>query len=282
MTLAAGSRARSVTDMTLHLGAILPTSSPDPARPILGDIRAAARLAEEAGLESVWSTDHLVASSPILDSTVTLATAAAVTDRLRIGYGVLLLALRPAAWAAKQIGALQYVSGNRLLLGVGTGNPAHGDVGWRAAGASFAERGARTDEALRVLPDLVAGKSVTLGDGAEVTLAPGAAVPPILVAGDGPRAKRRAAEFADGWITIAARPADVAASARELSTLAETFGRNAPAITVVAPPLAAAPRQAADQLAEYAASGAERAILAPSPAGWEASYQFAAELQRAL
>ncbi|WP_431956839.1 LLM class flavin-dependent oxidoreductase [Nocardia lijiangensis] len=266
--------------MTLHLGAILPTSSPDPEHPILGDVRAAARFAEQAGLESVWSTDHLVASAPILDSTVALATAAAVTDRLRIGYGVLLLALRPVAWAAKQIGALQYVSENRVLLGVGTGNPAHGDLGWRAAGASFADRGKHTDEALRVLPDLVAGKPVTLADGAEFALAPGAAMPPILVAGDGPRARRRAAEFADGWITIGASPADVAAAGRELSTLAETFGRNAPAITVVAPPLAAAPRQAADQLAEYAASGAERVILAPSPAGWEASYEFAAELQR--
>ncbi|WP_431970000.1 LLM class flavin-dependent oxidoreductase [Nocardia sp. bgisy134] len=268
--------------MTLLLGAILPTSSPDPALPLLGDVRAAARLAEQAGLESVWSTDHLVASAPILDSTVALATAAAVTDRLRIGYSVLLLALRPAAWAAKQIGTLQYVSQNRLMLGVGTGNPAHGDIGWRAAGASFAERGARTDEALRVLPDLVAGKPVTLADGGEVTLAPGAAMPPVLVAGDGPRARRRAAEFAEGWITIGASPADVAASARELTTLAETFGRNAPAITVVAPPLAATPREAADQLAEYATSGAERVILAPSPADWEASYEFAAELQRAL
>ncbi|MCP2319148.1 Luciferase-like monooxygenase [Nocardia amikacinitolerans] len=274
--------ARNVAGMTLQLGVILPTSSPDPEHPILGDVRAAARSAEAAGLESVWAADHLVASGPILDSTVVLATAAAATHRVRVGYGVLLLAMRPVTWAARQVGALQYVSENRLLLGVGTGNPAHGDVGWRAAGASFADRGRRTDEALRLLPDLVAGKRVTLTDGTELALAPVATMPPVLVAGDGPRARRRAAEYADGWITIGASPAQISASARELSTLAEGFGRRAPTITVVAPPLPTATAQAADQLAEYATAGAERVILAPSPTGWEASYEFAAELQQTL
>jgi alkanesulfonate monooxygenase SsuD/methylene tetrahydromethanopterin reductase-like flavin-dependent oxidoreductase (luciferase family) len=67
--------------MTIKIGVLLPTSTPDPEQPILGDVRASARLAEEMGLDSVWSTDHLVASAPMLDSTVVLATAAAVTDR---------------------------------------------------------------------------------------------------------------------------------------------------------------------------------------------------------
>jgi alkanesulfonate monooxygenase SsuD/methylene tetrahydromethanopterin reductase-like flavin-dependent oxidoreductase (luciferase family) len=63
--------------MPVEVGVILPTSTPDPARPILGDVRASARCAEQLGLDSVWSTDHLIASAPILDSTVVLATAAA-------------------------------------------------------------------------------------------------------------------------------------------------------------------------------------------------------------
>ncbi len=112
----------------IKIGVIMPTSTPDPAQPILGDVRASARLAEDLELESVCSTDHLVASAPMLDSTVVLATAAAVTDRIAIGFGVMLLALRPVAWAAKQISTLQYVSGNRIVPGVGTGNPAHGDA----------------------------------------------------------------------------------------------------------------------------------------------------------
>lgn len=152
--------ARVVMSM-LDIGVILPTSTPDPSRHILGDVTESARFAEELGLKSVWSTDHLVASAPILDSTVVLASAAAATEHILVGFNVLILALRPVAWAAKQISTLQYVSGDRLLLGVGTGNPAHGDAGWRAAGVPFEGRGTRTDEALHVLPGLVRGEPVT-------------------------------------------------------------------------------------------------------------------------
>ncbi|WP_280244094.1 LLM class flavin-dependent oxidoreductase [Nocardia abscessus] len=268
--------------MTLEIGTILPTSTPDPAHPILGDVRAAARLAEQIGLDSVWSTDHLVASAPMLDSGVVLATAAAVTDRIRIGFGVLLLALRPVAWAAKQIATLQYVSGDRLIVGVGTGNPAHGDVGWRAAGVSFAERGRRTDEALRVLPDLVTGRPTVLPDGSEVTLAPGASMPPVLVAGDGERARRRAAAYADGWVAIGLEPGQVRTSVTELTALAAEYGRGPLSVTIVAPPLATDPGHAAEQLAAYAEAGAERVILAPSGAQWQADYEFAAKIKAQL
>ncbi|MGW4715698.1 LLM class flavin-dependent oxidoreductase [Nocardia sp. NPDC004260] len=268
--------------MTLEVGIILPTSTPDPARPILGDVRAAARLAEEGGLDSVWSTDHLVASAPMLDSTVVLATAAAATDRIRIGYGVLLLALRPVAWAAKQIATLQYVSGDRLILGVGTGNPAHGDVAWRAAGASFAERGRRTDEALRVLPGLVAGRPVVLPDGTEVALAPGATMPPVLVAGDAERARRRAAEYAEGWVAIGLEPNQVGAHVAELAALAAEYGRPPLTVTVVAPTLATDLGRASEQLAAYAEAGAARVILAVSGPEWQADYEFAAKAKAQL
>jgi alkanesulfonate monooxygenase SsuD/methylene tetrahydromethanopterin reductase-like flavin-dependent oxidoreductase (luciferase family) len=165
--------------VAIKIGVFLPVSTPGPSRPVLGDVRASARFAEQAGLDSVWTTDHLIASAPMLDATVVLATAAAVTERITIGFGVMLLALRPAAWAAKQISSLQYVSGNRIALGVGTGNPVHGDIGWRAAGRSFADRGRRTDESLRVLPALVTGEPAVLEDGLEVTLSPGSAMPPV-------------------------------------------------------------------------------------------------------
>ena len=62
---------------------------------------------------------------------------------------------------------------------MGTGNPVHGDIGWRAAGRSFADRGRRTDESLRVLPALVTGEPAVLEDGLEVTLSPGSAMPPV-------------------------------------------------------------------------------------------------------
>jgi alkanesulfonate monooxygenase SsuD/methylene tetrahydromethanopterin reductase-like flavin-dependent oxidoreductase (luciferase family) len=263
--------------VAIKIGVILPASTPDPAHPILGDIRASAQLAEQAGLDSVWTTDHLIASAPMLDATVVLATAAAVTERLTIGYGVMLLALRTPAWAAKQVSSLQYVSGNRIALGVGTGNPVHGDVGWRAAGMSFADRGRRTDESLRVLPALVTGKPAVLGDGLEVTLSPGSVMPPVLIAGDGDRAMRRAAAFGDGWISIGLPADEVAARLSTLGELAAGLGRPVPRLTVVGPVLDGDPGKAAAQLAAYAEAGAERVILIPS-GDWQRDYERAGEL----
>ncbi|APU14912.1 Luciferase-like monooxygenase [Actinoalloteichus sp. GBA129-24] len=60
-----------------------------------------ARHAEELGLESVWTGDHLIPASPKYDSTLLLAAVAATTERVKIGIGVLILSLRPVAWAAK-------------------------------------------------------------------------------------------------------------------------------------------------------------------------------------
>ncbi|MEU8223344.1 LLM class flavin-dependent oxidoreductase [Kribbella sp. NPDC048915] len=255
--------------MTVEIGVILPTSTPDPARPILGDVRASARYAEEIGLDSVWSTDHLIASAPMLDSTVVLATAAAVTERITVGYNVMLLALRPVAWAAKQISSLQLVSNNRLVLGIGTGNPAHGDTGWRAAGVDYTNRGRLTDEALAVLPDLIAGKTATAEN---IALSPGAQVPPIFVAGSGTRAFRRAAAYADGWATIASSPAEVRTSLERINELAN--GKQLRA-TVIAPQLDGDPR---GQLAAYEAAGTERVILPPT-GDWKRDYEEAAKLR---
>lgn len=267
--------------MALEIGTILPTSTPDPDRPILGDVRAAARLAEDVGLDSVWSTDHLIASAPILESTAVVATAAAVTERIQVGFGVLLLALRPPAWVAKQVATLQYLSGDRIVLGVGTGNPAHGDIGWRAAGQPFAGRGRRTDEALAILPDLIAGRPATLPDGTEATLSPGATVPPILVAGNGTAALRRAATYAEGWIGLNPSIDELSTLTTELAELSAEQGRPVPAVTIVAAPpddLA----QAVDQLSAYAAAGVRRVIVPPRSGDWKAGYEFAAKLKSAL
>lgn len=264
--------------MPLEIGVILPTSTPDPAQPILGDVRESARFAEEAGLDSVWSTDHLVASAPMLDSTVVLATAAAVTDRIKVGFNVMLLSLRPVAWAAKHVSTLQHVSGNRLVLGVGTGNPAHGDVAWRAAGLSYTGRGRRTDEALRVLSDLVTGRATVIDGGLEVTLAPGSAMPPVVVAGNGKPARRRAARYGDGWASIGLSPEEIAAGVAEIGELAAEHGRPTIPATIVGPDLGKDPELGAARLADYEAAGVERVILAPTGTDWQRDYEFAAEV----
>ncbi|MGP4097933.1 LLM class flavin-dependent oxidoreductase [Nonomuraea sp. KM90] len=122
-------------------------------------LQDAARHAEDAGLDGIWHGDHLAVGGPTLDAPIALATAAAVTSRIRIGTSVFIPAIRPLAWAAKQIATLAYVSGDRLVLGVGSGG---GAGQWAAAGVPYGERGRRTDLALELLPRLLAGDPVTL------------------------------------------------------------------------------------------------------------------------
>ncbi|MGW4350513.1 LLM class flavin-dependent oxidoreductase [Nocardia sp. NPDC004582] len=265
--------------MAIRIGVFLPTSGPHNTGAGPREVRDSARAAEAAGLESLWATDHLVASQPMLDSTVALSTAAAVTDRIRVGFGAMLVALRPVAWAAKEIGTLQQVSDGRLLLGIGTGNPAHGDIGWRAAGAPFAERGVRTDRALAVLPGLISGEPTTLDDDLAVTLSPGAPVPPILIAGNSARARRRAAEHGDAWMPINPGLDRLPGLLTELKDLAEQHGRRTPTVTVVAPALSTDPRQAVDELAAYETVGVERVVLAPTGADWRSDFAFAADVR---
>ena len=104
--------------MRVDVGAALPeTPAPEEGLP---DVAGLARLAERAGLDCLWAEDRLLAGQlPVLDSTLTLAAAAAVTDRIAIGFSIYVPSLRPLAWAAKQIASLQHIAGSgRLRLGV--------------------------------------------------------------------------------------------------------------------------------------------------------------------
>jgi alkanesulfonate monooxygenase SsuD/methylene tetrahydromethanopterin reductase-like flavin-dependent oxidoreductase (luciferase family) len=214
-----------------HIGVILPTMSDRPDGPV-GDVAATARHAEDLGFESVWAVDQLVAGTglPILDSVVALTTAAAATSRVRLGFGVMILPLRPVVWAAKQVAALQVVSGDRVILGVGVGGDRHG-ASWAAAGVPRRERGRRLDAALQVLPDLIAGRDARLGDGTQIRLSPPATVPPIVVGGSSEAAIARAAEHGDGWVPLPGPRAALVEGAAELAEGAEAHGRRPPPIT---------------------------------------------------
>jgi len=211
------------------IGVFLPTMGE--RGEVLTGVADAARQAEALGFESVWAVDQLVAGTgvPFVDSTVALGVAAGATSAIQVAYGVMILPLRPVVWAAKQVASLQQVSGGRVLLGVGVGGDRH-DRSWDASGVPRRERGRRTDAALAVLPDLVAGKAVDL-DGTPVELAPGVVVPPIIVGGMADAALTRAARYGDGWFTLPL-PADRLASVAErLAELAGELGRPVPAIT---------------------------------------------------
>lgn len=214
------------------VGVFLPSMSRPGELP--GNLAAAARRAEDLGLESVWAVDQLIAGTgtPLIDSTVALSVAAAATSRVRLGFGVMILPLHPVVWVAKQVASLQYVSDGRVILGVGAGGDRH-EASWAAAGVPRRERGRRTNAALRALPGLIAGRPTRLDDQPEslpIQLAPPAAVPPILVGGMSDAALARAAEYGDGWFAMS--PRALPDGTARLAELAAARKRPAPQVTV--------------------------------------------------
>ncbi|OBH56459.1 hypothetical protein A5685_08185 [Mycobacterium colombiense] len=202
-----------------------------PAASVPQDVVAAARRAEDLGFESVWVIDQLVAGTEMafLESNTVLAAVAAATERVKLGFGVMVLPLRPVAWVAKQIASLQHLSGDRVILGVGIGEDRH-PGSWGAVDVPRRERGRLTDAALRVLPDLISGRVSRGPDGAEFRLLPGATVPPILVGGISQAALNRAVA-AGGWFGLPLPPGEIARVRDMLAELAVGMGRPVPVIT---------------------------------------------------
>lgn len=199
---------------------------------------AGARLIEELGFDGAWVGDHLACPAPLLDAMGCLTAAAAVTERVDLGFSVMLLGLRPPAWTAKQLVTLDALAPGRLRLGVGVGGEFSEE--FAAAGVPLARRGRRVDETLQVLPDLLAGRPVSF-HGAELDvevqapmrprhgLAPSiSAMPPIYTAGRGEAALRRAARYADYWLPMWLSPASIAKRVDRLDELAGAAGRPRP------------------------------------------------------
>ncbi|MCO1580829.1 LLM class flavin-dependent oxidoreductase [Crossiella sp. SN42] len=287
----------------MKIGVQLPSFGVDPS----ATAAEHARHAEGLGLESVWTGDHLIPALPYLDSTLVQATVAAGTSRIKLGFGVMIPALRGAAWAAKQIATLQHLSGDRLIVGIGSGGDPHGDAAWRAVGVPYRERGKRTDAVLAVLPDLVAGREAAI-DGEVVRLSPPATVPPLLIGGSGPVAWRRIQRLGAGWYPAFVPPSVVADGIRQLREL----GIEAPVtvgVSVGLGPLeqsivddrvrgladygmgeeqarkalvTGSPAQAAEQLAAFAEAGAERVVAMPFPADRFQQRELLAEAAKQL
>ncbi|KIH98558.1 N5,N10-methylene tetrahydromethanopterin reductase [Streptomonospora alba] len=192
---------------------------------------AMAQHLEDLGFDGVSMPDLLFGDgTPGADPVVALAAAAQRTSRISLEFGVLSLPLRPVAPVAAQIQTLQHLSGERVVLGAGLGG-FPGSPFWRAAGAPLGGRGRRADAALAALPGLVRGEPTAV-DGETGTLAPAATAPPIYVGGNSEAAMRRAVLYGDGWAPSLITPADLAAKAERLRTIAAELDRPVPAISV--------------------------------------------------
>jgi alkanesulfonate monooxygenase SsuD/methylene tetrahydromethanopterin reductase-like flavin-dependent oxidoreductase (luciferase family) len=148
---------------------------------------------------------------------VTLSAAAAVTERVRIVFGVLVLPMHRTLLIAKQVATLDVISGGRVVLGVGVGGR---EEDYRAVGASFdGRRWGHMEQQVGLLRRAWAGDSVVTGALRPVEPRPLQKEGPEILAGSlFSRSIRRAARWADGLCGFSLGPsADEIGSSFELA-----------------------------------------------------------------
>jgi probable F420-dependent oxidoreductase len=199
--------------------------------------RAHGRWEREAGLDAIATVaadadrlgyHHLTCSEHIAvpegaaatrgarywDPLATFGYLAARTTQIRLATHVLVLGYHHPLEIAKRYGTLDRICGGRLILGVGVGSL---QEEFDLLGATFADRGARADDALRALRASLSDTHPTYHgehyayDG--VVVDPCAQQPrvPIWVGGRTARSLRRAIALADGWTPFGLAPADLGA-----------------------------------------------------------------------
>lgn len=116
------------------------------------DDLASIRRAEELGFDTVWLTEHHFADDGYSPSILTIAAAiAATTERIRIGFNLLLLPLHNAVRLAEDLATLDVISNGRIDVGVGQGYAVHEFDGF---GIPRSERLGRFVEGLDVMTGL--------------------------------------------------------------------------------------------------------------------------------
>ncbi len=210
--------------------------------------------AEAAGFESLWTVEHVIypdgygssypyddsgkmamaADTDLPDPLIWLTWVAAVTERIHLGTGILILPQRNPVVLAKELSTLDSLSGGRMELGIG--------VGWLeeefdALGVPFAGRGARTDEYVEVMRALWDDDHASYeGDhirfsGASVNPKPTRGRVPIHVGGHSRKAAERAGRLGDGFFPGKGDLAELIDIARQTAT---DCGRDPEAIEVTA------------------------------------------------
>jgi probable F420-dependent oxidoreductase len=174
-------------------------------------IISTARKAEELGFDAVFVNDHIIVDgSPrsaswtnTYDPLIALSFIAAHTSRIPLGTSVLIMPYRNPIATAKMLATLDQMSGGRVIAGVGVG---WNEAEFNALGVPFHERGARTNEYLRIWqacwapgPVSFSGRFFTF---ANMHVSPKPLQqphPPIWIGGSSTAALRRAATFAQVW-----------------------------------------------------------------------------------
>ena len=198
-----------------------------------------ARRVEELGYDSLWVTENITTNSPALECFTALSFMAAHTSRLIIGTSVILLPLRNPVLVAQTVNSLDILSGGRVVLGIGVGDPSSGEDGdFQAYGGSPQERGGRCDESLEVLKRVWTEPSVSFSGKyyqlRDYTLLPRPQQqphPPIWVGGHADAVLRRAGRWADGYNPVGVTPEHCARLFEKVGSYARGYGRDPSSIT---------------------------------------------------
>lgn len=193
-----------------------------------------AAAAESMGFDSLWVGDHILIPDAYRDrfgpsffeAFTTLSYLAGITSRIQLGASVLIVPYRPPVLLAKLIGSLDALSGGRTVIGVA---PGWMQEEFELLGVPFQGRGRRTDDALRLISEiLVTGRVDSASCLPQAAQQPR---PPIWIGGNGPRSRARAVEFGDGWHPITSVRIGIAFNElengiRDLHRRAEQVGRD--------------------------------------------------------
>ena len=265
----------------MHIGLSRPLAPPYP----IPDVDAAfvAREAEAAGFEHILYGEHAItptdeglaysvhtAGVPYFQETVVaLSRVSGATSKIRFGFGVCLVPQHQPVRLAKQLACLDYYSGGRLLLGIGTG--------WsrqetEALGGRFERRWAQTHEIVDVMRALWTGERVE-HRGEFFHFPPircfptpaQAGGPPVLIGARSDKALQRVVDYGDGWMpafvtpeTIAAGPETIRQARARFAELAPLRGRDPRHISIVAILLGDITR---DDVRRYEDAGADRLAI---------------------
>ena len=223
----------------MQLSAIFPTRDigSDPAK-----IRDWAQAAEDLGYAYIEVPDHVFGAAardewtplynerdPFHETMTVLAFLAAVTKRIRLSSGILILPQRQTGVVAKQAAEIDILCGGRLRLGIGVG---WNHVEYEALGTEWKTRGARQAEQVEVLrrlwsEDLVSftGRFHRL-DRVNILPPPVQRPIPVWFGGSSDAVVERAARLGDGWMPILAPGDEAAAKLEALRAHLKTFGRD--------------------------------------------------------
>jgi probable F420-dependent oxidoreductase len=183
-----------------------------------GALAEAVAAMEELRFDSLWLAERLTTSIP--DPIAGIGYAAAVTRKLKLGTGVVVLPGRNPAVVAKQLASLDRLSGGRLLVTFGLGGQP--DERKALPIPEGRTRGDVFDETLELVRRYLTGEGV---DG--VAVQPPTVQQPLefWVAGSVPAAQRRAGRLADGWLTSLLTPDEAAEGRAVVEAEAQRAGR---------------------------------------------------------